>query len=104
MFLIKWLERCFRLSDFGKGAWIRQGSEALFSRNMRKNTCSLVGGLIGFDYSLQGGRRNTDPKLMWGMSAQSFPAVIGIVRGVGDVVHARVGQGDVADTPLVEVL
>ena len=66
--MIKWLERYFRLSDFGKGAWIRQGSEALFSRNMRKNTGSLVGGLIGFDCSLQGGRRNTDPKLMWGMS------------------------------------
>ena len=60
------------MSDFGKGAWIRQGSEALFSRNMRKNTGSLVGGLIGFDYSLQGGRRNTDPKLMWGMSATSL--------------------------------
>ena len=58
------------MSDFGKGAWIRQGSEALFSRNIRKNTCSLVGGLIGFDYSLQGGRRNTDPKLMWGMSVK----------------------------------
>ena len=55
MFLIKWLERCLRLSDFGKGAWIALGLEAVFSRNMRKNTCSLVGGLIGFDSSSQGG-------------------------------------------------
>ena len=35
-----------------------------------KNSCSLVGGLIGFDYSSQGGQRKSDPKLIWGMSAK----------------------------------
>ena len=37
---------------------------------MRRNTCFLIGGLISFDYSLQGGRRTSYPKLIWGMSAQ----------------------------------
>ena len=51
-----------------KGAWITLGLEAVFSRNMRRNTCFLIGGLISFDYSLQGGRRTSYPKLIWGMS------------------------------------
>ena len=68
MFLTERLEKCLRLSDFDESTWIAHESEGLFSRNMRKNTCFLVGGLIGFDYSSQGGRRNTDPKLIWGMS------------------------------------
>ncbi len=51
VFLIERLERCLRLSDFGKGAWITQGSEGVFSGKMRNNTCSLVGGLISFDYT-----------------------------------------------------
>ena len=58
------------MSDFDKNTWIDHESEGLFSRNTRNNTCSLVGGLIGFDYSSQGGRRNTDPKLIWGMSVK----------------------------------
>ena len=68
MFLTKRLERCLCRSDFGKGAWITLGLEAVFSRNMRRNTCFLIGGLISFDYSLQGGRRTSYPKLIWGMS------------------------------------
>ena len=68
MFLTKRLERCLCRSDFGKGTWITLGLEAVFSRNMRKNTCSLVGGLISFDYSSQEGRRTSYPKLIWGMS------------------------------------
>ena len=50
MFLTKWVEKCLRLSDFAKMTWIIEGSEAFFSRPMRANTCSLVGGLIGFDF------------------------------------------------------
>ena len=72
MFLTERLEKCLRLSDFDESTWIAHESEGLFSRNMRKNTCFLVGGLIGFDYSSQGGRRNTDPKLIWGMSDYTF--------------------------------
>ena len=57
VFLIERLERCLRLSDFDKNTWIAHESEGLFSRNMRKNTCFLVGGLIDFDHSPQ-----KDPK------------------------------------------
>ena len=69
MFLTKRLERCLCRSDFGKGTWITLGLEAVFSRNMRKNTYSLVGGLISFNYSSQEGRRTSYPKLIWGMSS-----------------------------------
>ena len=72
MFLTKRLERCLCRSDFGKGTWITLGLEAVFSRNMRKNTCSLVGGLISFDYSSQEGRRTSYPKLIWGMSFKTI--------------------------------
>ena len=68
VFLIKRLERCRSLSDFDKNTWIAHESEGLFSRNMRNNPCSLVGGLISFDHSSPGGQRNSDPKLIWGMS------------------------------------
>ena len=33
-----------------------------------KHLFLVIGGLIGFDYSSQGGQRKSDPKLIWGMS------------------------------------
>ena len=93
------------MSDFGKDAWIPQGSEALFSRNMRNNTCSLVGGLIGFDYSSQGGRRNTDPKLIWGMSVTMIQVTTTILtqgeEPSAGKPHARICEGE---SGMVELL
>ena len=36
----------------------------------------MIGGLISFDYSLQGGRRTSYPKLIWGMSVYYFVPLI----------------------------
>ena len=47
---------------------------------MRKNTCSLVGGLISFDHSSPGGQSNSDPKLIWGMSVKIAPDLEGNAR------------------------
>ena len=58
---------------------------------MRKTLVSLVGGLISFDHSSPGGQRNSDPKLIWGMSVNTL-TIRGASSFQGELAYAQTNE------------
>ena len=64
VFLIQRQEKCLCRSDFDEKYLGNPRERDCFQPKYEENTCSLVGGLIGFDHSRLGSRWKSHPKLI----------------------------------------